>query len=41
MKDEPDHEDDREYYKRFPEAGLDERRTRGVFERFGLPLQLA
>ncbi len=40
MKDEPDHEDDREYYKRFPEAGLDERRTRGVFERFGLPLRL-
>jgi RNA polymerase sigma-70 factor, ECF subfamily len=40
MKDEPDHEDDREYYKRFPEAGLDERRTRGVFERFRLPMRL-
>jgi RNA polymerase sigma-70 factor (ECF subfamily) len=40
MKDEPDHEDDREYYKRFPDAGQDERRMRSVFDRFGLPRRL-
>jgi RNA polymerase sigma-70 factor, ECF subfamily len=40
MKDDAAQDDDREYYKNFPDADLDERRTTGVFDRFALPRRL-
>jgi hypothetical protein len=42
MKGDEEHglEDDREYYKRFPDQEIDERRKNAVFDRFGLPDRL-
>jgi RNA polymerase sigma-70 factor (ECF subfamily) len=39
--DEEGLEDDREYYKRFPDAAANERAKQGVFDRFGLPDRLS